>query len=907
MRPFDRLGRYRPVVAKAEIPRLAVRGAGVTVAFSGLGLAVQVLSTVVLARLLLPRDFGLVALVSTFSLLLMNFGLNGFTEVILQWEKINHFIVSNLFWINVGIAVILTIAFAASGRLIELYFHDPLLPAVTAEMSLAIVLSSLSVHHLALLKRAMRFTTISANEIFSRIVSVGLAILLARRGWGYRALVAGVLAAALTQTVGAWYLCRWIPGFPRRVAGTGSMVVFAMRVYGRFSLNYFSRNVDNLLVGWRFGAIPLGFYKKAYDLFALSAGQLSAPLTNVAVAALSRYNPRSQQYKENLIYGVGVMALVGMGLSGVLTLVGTNLIALLLGPGWETAGKIFSYFGPGIGAMILYYIHGWIHLSIGRADRWLRWGIVESVVTFLSFLVALPWGPEGVAVAWTASFWLMLIPSLWYAMSPIQIGVRPIISVIWRYVAAAALAAIAYSRIAHALEAAAWFPTSTELVSRIVATLLLYTALYLAVAICLHRQWLPLPDFSGLSPKPAFRVVSRGPITATMPISNVAPAGDRDLAGGSKEPLVSILIPAYNAEECIGDALRSALAQTWEPKEIIVVDDGSTDGTLAAARRFESNPIVRVVTQKNQGAATARNTAFSLSRGDYIQWLDADDLLAPDKIALQMSAAKQCRSSRTVFTSAFGTFTHRYYRAKFTPTELWRDQSPLEWLMNKMSGNIYMQTGTWLVPRELAQAAGPWDNRLLGDDDGEYFCRVLLKADHVRFIGEAKTYYRKPRHNSLSYVGRSARKREAQWRSMNLHIGYLRSLEDSQRTRAACVRYLQDWMTVFYAERLDIFMRAQEMARHLGGQVRVPTFARKYAWIERRLGWRPAKRAAALLQASRWSVARRLDKVLYQLDQIIRRDLANDCCAVQTVETGASRDDDIGDSDLITSSERRGT
>lgn len=872
MRPFDRLGRYRPAVETGEIGRLAVRGAGITVASGGLGLAVQVISTIVLARLLVPRDFGLVALVSTFSLLLMNFGLNGFTEAILQWEEIDHFLVSNLFWINVGIGAVLTIAFAASGRLIELFFHDPLVPAVTAGMSLTILLSSLAVHHLALLKRAMRFTTVSGNEIVSRVVSVSLSILLARRGWGYRALVAGVLAGALSQTLGAWCLCRWVPGVPRRVAGTRSMVSFAMSVYGRFSVNYFSRNADNLLVGWRFGATPLGFYKKAYDLFALSAGQLTAPLTNVAVAALSRYNPRSEQYKQKLMSGLAIMALVGMGLSGALTLVGSNVIALLLGPGWEPAGKIFTYFGPGIGAMILYYIHGWIHLSIGRADRWLRWGIVESVVTFLCFLVALPWGPAGIAAAWTASFWLLLIPAFWYALIPIQINVKSIIGVVWKYIAAALLAALGYSWIASGLETAGWVSASQGLLPQVVSTLLSYSALYLGIAACLHRRWLPLPDSSGLSRKATSLGASKEPIPTTIPTSNLASPADLSLPGGTTGPLVSILIPAYNAQATITETLRSALAQTWEPKEIIVVNDGSTDRTLAIAKRFESN-TVRVVTQKNQGAAVARNTAFSLSRGEYIQWLDADDLLAPDKIALQMAAAKQCQTSQTIFTCAFAIFTHRYYRAKFTPTALWRDLSPVEWLLNKLSGNVYMQTGTWLVPRELTQAAGPWDPRLLGDDDGEYFGRVLLKADRVRFIGEAKAYYRKPRRNSLSHVGPSARKREAQWESMKLQMDYLRSLEDSERTRAACVQYLQDWMMLFHPERLDIFIRAQETARDLQGQVLVPTFPWKYVWIEKVFGPLFAKRAVAFFQGGRWFVARSLDKVMYQTARALRREL----------------------------------
>ncbi len=205
----------------------------------------------------------------------------------------------------------------------------------------------------------------------------------------------------------------------------------------------------------------------------------------------------------------------------------------------------------------------------------------------------------------------------------------------------------------------------------------------------------------------------------------------------TSKPLVSILIPAFNAQEWIAGAIRSAMAQTWESKEIIVVDDGSSDQTLRIAQQFESAKV-HVVTQKQQGAAAARNKAFSLSQGDYIQWLDADDLLAPDKIEKQMDALERCGSKRTLLSSAWGKFIYRYYRAEFTPTGLWRDLSRLEWLLCKLGDNVYMQTASWLVSRELTEAAGPWDTRLLGDDDGEYFCRVLLASDGVRFVPESK-------------------------------------------------------------------------------------------------------------------------------------------------------------------------
>ena len=212
----------------------------------------------------------------------------------------------------------------------------------------------------------------------------------------------------------------------------------------------------------------------------------------------------------------------------------------------------------------------------------------------------------------------------------------------------------------------------------------------------------------------------------------------------AQAPLVSILIPSFNAQTCIAATLRSALAQTWEPKEIIVVDDGSTDRTLAITRRFESEGV-RVVTQEKAGAAAARNKAFSLCQGDFIQWLDADDLLAPDKVARQMATLKQSPNRRVLLSSAWGRFIYRYYRAEFVPTGLWSDLSPIDWLLLKMGDNLYMQTAAWLVSRELSEAAGPWDARLLSDDDGEYFCRVLLASEGVRFVPEAKNILPWPR------------------------------------------------------------------------------------------------------------------------------------------------------------------
>ena len=331
------------------------------------------------------------------------------------------------------------------------------------------------------------------------------------------------------------------------------------------------------------------------------------------------------------------------------------------------------------------------------------------------------------------------------------------------------------------------------------------------------------------------------------------------------KPLVSILIPAFNAQEWIADTLRSAMAQSWQRKEIIVVDDGSTDQTLAIARQFECD-CTRVVTQNNQGAATARNKAFSISQGDYIQWLDADDLLAPDKIARQMEALSQCQAKRILFSSAWGRFLYRPYRAEFVPDALWCDLPPAEFLLRKIGQNLFMPNAAWLVSRALAQVAGPWDISQFVDDDGEYFCRVLLASEGVRFVPEARMYYRVAPSNSLSYVGRSDRKLDAQWRSMQLHVRYLRSLEDSQRVRTACMRFLQIGLNYFYPEKLNIVTQAEQMARDLGGQLEIPRLSWKYSWIKAVLGWRAAKRVQSLLRRTRGAVESFWDKTLFRTE-----------------------------------------
>lgn len=330
-------------------------------------------------------------------------------------------------------------------------------------------------------------------------------------------------------------------------------------------------------------------------------------------------------------------------------------------------------------------------------------------------------------------------------------------------------------------------------------------------------------------------------------------------------PLVSILIPAYNAELWIAETIQSAVAQTWARKEIIVVDDGSRDGTATAARQFASRDV-KVVSIENQGAAAARNQALRLSQGDYIQWLDADDLLDPRKIELQVAALRDGNSNRTLLSGPWGYFNYRTHRARFEPNSLWQDLTPLEWLTRKMGENLHMQTATWLTSRELTQAAGPWDTRLFSDDDGEYFCRVLLASEGTRFVPESRVFYRITPTGRLSHIGTSDKKKNALLISMKLHIEYLRSLEDSDRTHQACLHYLQTWYENFYPERMDIVAELQKLADELHGKLEEPQLRWKYAWMKPLFGWKAAKWAQRNLPQLKASCLRQCDRVLYRLE-----------------------------------------
>lgn len=490
---------FRTEHLKTDLKTRAVRGASVTVAGQVTSFAVQMGGTIMLARLLTPDDFGLVTMVLSISLLLQNFGGNGFIEAVVQRKEIDHKQISTLFWINAGISLLLMAAFIASAPLIAALYKEPRLKPIVAAMAASIFFGGLSNQHVSLLIRNMQFLHRTVNEVSAAVISVGVALLLAWRGFGYWALVVKWLLAPLLIAIGSWIMCGWRPGIPSRGAGVGPMLRFAFHTYGNFVMTYFRRNADKMLIGRFYGSHSLGFYDRAYHLSNMLPVQILTPLNGVSLAAFSRLTDDHEKYRHNYLKVLSLLAFVGMPLSAALTVTAQDVILLLFGEKWSHAGLIFRAFGPSIGVAIIYLTHGWLHLSLGTPDRWFRWSIAEFAVTVLCFSTGLFFGAWGVAAAFSASFYILIGPALWYAGKPVGLTFSSVVSRLWRYYVSALLAGTATWILLRETGFAADVFRTLPVLARILVSGLLCICLYLVLITGFYKSTRPITEFISMA------------------------------------------------------------------------------------------------------------------------------------------------------------------------------------------------------------------------------------------------------------------------------------------------------------------------------------------------------------------------------------------------------------------------
>jgi glycosyltransferase involved in cell wall biosynthesis len=301
---------------------------------------------------------------------------------------------------------------------------------------------------------------------------------------------------------------------------------------------------------------------------------------------------------------------------------------------------------------------------------------------------------------------------------------------------------------------------------------------------------------------------------------------------------VSVIIPCRNAAAWLGDAIESCLGQSWRDLQIIVVDNGSTDGSLELARRYESRGITMLECVR-EGAGVARNLGLALAEGKFIQFLDADDVLHADKIRVQVERLTGAPPD-TIASGAWARFRRSPSEAAFSLEPVWCDLAPEQFLITSWRGGGMMPNFAWLTPRALIEAAGPWNEDLSLNDDGEFFSRVVLAASGIVFCDAARGYYRMAGAASMS--GRRDRVALASaFAAVDLSCRHLERRCASAAAARACATHYQRFAYDAYPDAPDLVEAAERRAAELGGSdLRAPG-GRSFSTLSRCFGWKFAK------------------------------------------------------------------
>ena len=389
---------------KGDLKGRSVSGGLITLTSQGAQFLLQSASTVVLARLLVPADFGLVAMVTAITGVAQGFADLGLSEATIQREQISHAQVSTLFWINVAAGLLLMMVTVALAPVLVWFYREPRLRNITILVSLTFLIGGLRVQHDALLKRQMRFLSVAIRDVTSSVLAVTAGVIMAWRGAGYWALAALPLILNSAQMALSWSMSRWIPGLPRRDADVSSLLSFGGGVAGSYLIMNLNRSTDNILVGWYWGAGPLGLYSRAYNLLMLPFRQLIFPASSVAVSAFSRTQNDGDRFARFYLQAVNLMMWISTPIFGLLFVVAEPLIVLTLGEKWREAAPVFQLLALSALGQVILESAIWSLVSRGQTNRLLKLSLLMSPILIGSYALGLPFGIKGVALSGSLVF-----------------------------------------------------------------------------------------------------------------------------------------------------------------------------------------------------------------------------------------------------------------------------------------------------------------------------------------------------------------------------------------------------------------------------------------------------------------------------------------------------------------------
>ncbi len=412
---LDRDQYFRTDDLREGVAGRAIRGGAFTVGSQASQFIIGLLATMVMARLLTPRDYGLIGMVTVVTGFLTIFKDIGLSRVTIQRNVLTHDEASSLFWINGAVGVVIALLTAAIAPLIARFYGEPRLTNITIALASGFLVSGFSVQHLALLRRRMRFGILAANDVFSVTLASIVGITMAYEQMSYWAIVGNQLTFTISGALLAWTVCRWRPSLPKRSTPVREMLAFGGNITGFTVLNYFSRNTDDLLIGRFWGSQQLGLYAKAYQLLLFPLNQINLPVGGVAVPTLSRLVDEPERYRAAFARTLDKIVLITMPLVVFLMVTSDWLIAVVLGAQWVGAAKIFMWLAIAGFVQPIGYTTGWLFTSQNRTGELLRWGVMSSFLAVGSIAAGVHWGAEGVAKSYGLTSALITTPlNLWW-------------------------------------------------------------------------------------------------------------------------------------------------------------------------------------------------------------------------------------------------------------------------------------------------------------------------------------------------------------------------------------------------------------------------------------------------------------------------------------------------------------
>jgi O-antigen/teichoic acid export membrane protein len=420
----------------------SIRGGAVTLGAQGVKFITNLLSIAILARLLSPSDFGIVAMVFAITAFMEVFRDLGLTQATIQRNELAREQVDALFWVNALLGIVLAALCWASGPLVAAFYEEPRLRDITSIAALGFIMSGLTVQYQAILNRQMRFGALVFVELAALITGASIAITMAWLDFGFWSLAWAPIGAAACALLGMVFVSDWTPRLPRSFAGVGSLLRFGGHVAGFNVMNYFARNLDNLLIGKVWGAGALGLYSRAYSLLMFPMRQVSAPIGAVAFPALCALQTQPDRFRRYYLNVLFLIVSITTPLCLALVVLAPEVVSVVLGAQWSEAAGIFRLLAIASIVQPVCATSGWLYLATGNSRGLLVWGSVGSLWLISSFFIGLPYGPNGVAASYAVASLLWVYPCMALAAKGTSVPVADIFRVVLQALLASAVSVL---------------------------------------------------------------------------------------------------------------------------------------------------------------------------------------------------------------------------------------------------------------------------------------------------------------------------------------------------------------------------------------------------------------------------------------------------------------------------------